>query len=230
MKKITVLLLAFCLCIGLCACGGIIKTVPTPEQKLDEQKNLLNDAQSINELETIINALQELKDVEGGQELLDVATKKLDKAYLERIHTEMVVAKNGVSAQEIAKKISDKHIGEKICIWIDFQWYMQNVHKAVVDKFKQGLKNPNSYTDMGSTYTYDLEPAEEAGKLIVKNYTLTLKYTATNSFGGVVQESYECSPTNLTWEYGCEVLSVEQVCEVLSFSTFDELYKTIKIA
>ena len=228
MKKAIAIILILIMTLSLCACGIFIAS-QTPEQKLEDQKNLLNDAQSIDELEAIINALQEIDDIEGKQELLDGATKKLDKAYLERINVELVVAKDGVTAQEFAKKISNKEISEKICVWINFQWYMQDIHKTVVSNFKQSLKDPNSFKDIGSTYTYDLEPAEEAGKLIVKNYTLTLKYTATNSFGGTVQDSCKFSPTDLTWKHGCEVLTIEQIREVLSFSTFDKLYKTIEI-
>ena len=226
MKKAIAILLVFCLCLGLCACTG----ANSAAQKLEKLKTKLESADSITELESIINSLREMKDTEGAQALLDEATAKLDALYLSLVHYNVVTAKNGVQAQEYAKKLSDQVTAEKICVWIDFQWYMQNVHKAVVEKFKQGLKDPNSYTDIGSTYTYNLEPAEEAGKLIIKNYTLTLKYTATNSFGGVVQDSYKCSPADLIWEHGCKVLTVEQVCEVLSFSTFDGLYNTIKPA
>lgn len=108
-----------------------------------------------------------------------------------------MLLKDGVSAQEYAKKISDVSIAEKICVWNDFKYYTQNVHSGAVNIFKKQLKNPNSYTDIGSSYTYDVEPATESGKIHVKNFVLTLRYTATNSFGGTIQDVFECAPIDL---------------------------------
>ena len=226
MKKLLALILAACLCVGVCSCGNVPEG-PSPEEQIAEMKQKLDAAETDTELEKVVAEIAKMADVEGAQALLDEATARLDEKYMDRVDVYMTL-KDGVTAQEYAKKLSDPVKGAKICVWIDFIWYMQRVHSAVVDNFKQNLKNPNSYTDIGSTYAYDVEPTKEQGKILVKNFSFTLRYTATNSFGGAVQDTYDWKLKDREWSYDSEVLTPEQVCDVLTSGNFDNLMKKLR--
>lgn len=226
MKKLLALILAACLCVGVCSCGNVPEG-PSPEEQIAEMKQKLDAAETDTELEKVVAEIAKMADVEGAQALLDEATARLDEKYMDRVDMYMTL-KDGVTAQEYAEKLSDPVKGAKICVWIDFVWYMQRVHSAVVDNFKQNLKNPNSYTDIGSTYAYDVEPTKEQGKILVKNFSFTLRYTATNSFGGAVQDTYDWKLKDREWSYDSEVLTPEQVCDVLTSGNFDNLMKKLR--
>lgn len=228
MKKLLALILAACLCVGVCSCGNVPEG-PSAEEQIAEMKQKLDAAETAYELEKVVAEIKEKADanVEGAQELLNEATARLDDEYMDNIDVNMSLG-DGVEAQEYAEKLSDPVKGAKICVWIDFIWYIQSVHSAVVDNFKQNLKDPNSYTDIGSTYAYDVEPTDEQGKILVKNFSFTLRYTATNSFGGAVQDTYDWELKDREWSYDSEVLTPEQVCDVLTSGNFDNLMKKLR--
>ena len=213
---------------GLCACGNPAEAESAIlAAKLETVKEQLAEAEYVHHYEAVIAALQELKDVDGAQAVLEEATQKLDEESLSMVKYYIETAKNGVDAKEYAQKISDKVVAEKICVWIDFQWYVQDVHKQIVDLYKNTLKNPNSYTDLGSTYTFTAKPSNKQGEILLNAFTLTLRYTATNSFGGAVQDTCEFPATDLTWVCNNDILTAEQICDTISYYQFGDLYNAL---
>ena len=125
-------------------------------------------------------------------------------------------------------KMYDQKKADSVIIWMDFsQDIIINWYNEIVKAIKSNLKNPNSFTDVGSSYSYTTKAGNATNVVIVQNLTYKIDYTATNSFGGAVRDQFEYTFKDLNYTFESELVTSKEIAEVIKYSDFDDMCNSL---
>ena len=170
-----------------------------------------------------VETLSEIVDYQDAQEQMDKAKLAHDKLLVEEIRLDYEF--DYFEVEDDLKDLYDRSAAESISLWMDFsQQITLRYYNTIVTFIKGNLKDPNSFTDVGSSYRYTVTESKEEGTLIVKDLTYVVDYTATNSFGGVVRNQFEHTfEEDISYKHEYTALTGQQAAAACMHLTFDDL-------
>lgn len=170
MKKIICILLTFIMLCGLVACGNNAKSTEEATLSPEEIKQQ-EDLARIENVKKLIEELDSISDAsyDSEQKILEAeqAYNELDDSLKKQVDNYEKIAK--------VKKI------------YEYFHYCEIAKSKAVSSIKSNLKNPGSYEEVFG-YSIMYYDAEIKTPLLV---AVKITYSATNSFGGRLQEKYQ---------------------------------------
>jgi hypothetical protein len=189
---------------------------------IEEAKQEEYRLDAIKKYKEAIKELERIPDYSATAETLAIAKVEHDKLILEEV--KYCYKFDYFEIKENLSQMYDQKKAESVTVWLDFSNnFIIYIYDAVVDKIKETLKDPNSFTDVGSSFSYTIKVGSKENEIIIQNLTYKIDYTAKNSFGGAVRDKEEYSFKDLNYEFKSEILSAEEVANVLKYFTFNDM-------
>lgn len=103
---------------------------------------------------------------------------------------------NDVKAYELLEELGDYKYSKELSLWAkvkESKYDYESARKAVESvrkALKYRLKNPYSYIESSSTYEIEMRISDYSGLEVYFYYDIEINYSATNSFGGRISDTY----------------------------------------
>lgn len=190
---------------------------------IDEAENASGDSEAIQKYQEAIAKLETIPDYPQTASMLEEVKKAHDNRMIEKIKYAYKV--DYFSIKDLLAKMYDRKKADSIAVWMDFsQGVIRGYYDVVVKAIKSKLKDPNSFTDVGSSFSYT--PVAKNGEkavIIVHELTYVIDYTATNSFGAAVRDQFKYTLDDVEYKYDSQNLTSEEVIAVVQHLTFDKM-------
>ena len=195
-------------------------------EKIEEARSLAKDkntSRAVDEYEKAIAQLEEIPDYSETAATLEEAKREHDKLVMEQV--KLCYQYDYFRADDWLARLYDQKKAESVTIWKDFsQDLLLGYYEIIVDALKSELKDPNSFTDVGTTFTYTTAAGTKENTVIIKKLYYNIDYTATNSFGGVVRNKFEYTFDDIEYTFESEYLTAAEVAEIVKHTDFNSLY------
>ena len=214
----TSMLLSFSACTFL---NSDEKTYESAISMINDAKQTENRDEAIQGLAEAIARLEKIPNYQNSAKTLAEAKTEHDKLILEEVK---ILYKSDYSEiEEWLPKLYDQKKAESVTVWLDFSSFMRRSFDSLVDAFKKKLKDPNSFVDIGSTVAFTPVSGPTEKTVTLKNWTYTINYTATNSFGGRTKDSYEHSLDDYNYTFVSDILSSADVAKIINYTDFGKM-------
>ncbi len=189
---------------------------------IDEAKQSTYQTDAIAKYEEAIKKLESIPDYLETAATLNDAKVSHDKLIIEEI--KFCYEFDYLEINDWLAKMYDQKKAESVSIWMDFsQDILLSYYKEIIKVIKSFLKDPNSFTDVGSSFTYTPKAGNAANTVIIQKLTYKIDYTATNGFGGAVRDLFEYTFEDLSYTFESEFLTSAEVAQVLKYTTFENM-------
>ncbi len=134
-----------------------------------------------------------------------------------------------LDAYDYLKELGDYKYSKELYMWSRVKSNMNfDASYSARSDLKARLKDPSSYEEYGAYYwnTYYIGTAEAGNPTVEITRHVTLSYSATNSFGGRVSDTYQWSTDGP--RFGAEGLEREELKELLEMSKSEVIEKAKK--
>lgn len=212
--------------IALSACSTDIITYQTAVDLIAEAEQTQSRTESIAKYEEAIETLETIPDHSETSTTLNNAKIAHDKLVIEEVkycyHSDYFEIDNWLS------KMYDQKKAESVTVWMDYsQEIVLGYYNAMVNVIKSNLKDPNSFKDVGSSYTYTAKVGTEENAIVVHELTYKIDYTATNSFGGTVRDQFEYTFEDVKYTFDSNHLSSQEVANVVQYVSFEDMCNSL---
>lgn len=189
---------------------------------IDEAKQTTNTYDAIEKFENAIKKLEGIPKYSKTKETLENAKIEHDKLIIKKL--KFCYEYDYLEIDQWLSKMYDLKKKESVSLWMDFsQEVLLENYKIIVEAIKMSLKNPNSFTDVGSKYSYTVIAGNQNGQVLIKKLTYKIDYTATNSFGAAVRDRFEYTFEDIEYAYESQYLTSKEVAKIFEYLTFDDM-------
>lgn len=193
---------------------------------IDEAKQSTYETEAIEKYREAIEKLETIPDYSDTAATLKDAKTAHDNLIIEQV--KYCYTFDYFEINDWLSKMYDQKKAESVTIWMDFsQDIVLNLYNEIVTVIKSNLKNPNSFTDVGSSFSYTPKAGNGANVVIVQKLTYKIDYTATNSFGAAVRDRFEHTFEDLNYTFESELLTSAEVAEVVKYLNFDDMCNSL---
>ena len=233
-QRSVALLCAFCVLVGMLVSFSACSFLGSNDESIyesalaliDEAKQATYKPDAIEKYREAIEKLETIPDYSDTAATLKDAKASHDKLIIEQV--KYCYTFDYFKINDWLSKMYDQKKAESVTIWLDFsQNILLNLYDEIVKVIKSNLKNPNSFTDVGSSYSYTPKAGNEANVVIVQKLTYKIDYTATNSFAAAVRDQFEYTFEDLNYTFKSELLTSAEVAEVVKYSNFDDMCNSL---
>lgn len=136
---------------------------------------------------------------------------------------------NDVKAYELLEELGDYKYSKELGLWAkvkESKYDYESARKAVENvrkALKYRLKNPYSYIESSSTYDIDMRIFDYSGLEVDFDYDIKIYYSATNSFGARISDTYSESVSGPT--FSANWMEREELEELLDMTRSEVVEK-----
>ncbi|MBS6628809.1 MAG: hypothetical protein KH282_06990 [Clostridiales bacterium] len=219
-KKLTIFLVIILIIIGVKGVNAVSESgiFKSNETKFNEAMAMIEAAETVEDYQAAIAALEKVdENYDGVVTEIEKAKKASDKLVLSDMKQKW--NSDSEAFQNLQANLYNKMAGEKAKEWLLFYDRFSSEVNAIRSAFQWTLKDPTSYVDLGSNYVYEVLSYDSDSVKI--QFTLTIYYSATNSFGGRLQDVQQMEPVEFVYKFSAKGLTEEERKEIVETSDYD---------